>query len=175
MKSSPQAWWAVHIKISTKKISLDMPNYTGCPTKHDSWWIVLNVFFHILYWFCFMEEDILNYLPTVMFRGTLCTSQIDIQICISIVIMHNLFVLFYVLCGNSLPHWRKVWKIVIRISDSFKVWFYRWFTNKSLWSVEFAWNWSSLRLRSSKAEISIKNVFHSSARLGCFLFFCAYF
>ena len=22
---------------------------TGCPTKHDSWWIVLNVFFHILY------------------------------------------------------------------------------------------------------------------------------
>ena len=23
---------------------------TGCPTKHDSWWIVLNVFFHILYY-----------------------------------------------------------------------------------------------------------------------------
>ena len=23
---------------------------TGCPTKHDSCWIVLNVFFHILYW-----------------------------------------------------------------------------------------------------------------------------
>ena len=21
---------------------------TGCPTKHDSWWIVLNVFFHNL-------------------------------------------------------------------------------------------------------------------------------
>ena len=23
---------------------------TGCPTKHDSWWIVFNVFFNILYW-----------------------------------------------------------------------------------------------------------------------------
>jgi len=23
--------------------------YTGCPKKHDCWWIVLNVFFHILY------------------------------------------------------------------------------------------------------------------------------
>ena len=23
---------------------------TGCPTKHDSWWIVLNVFFHTLYY-----------------------------------------------------------------------------------------------------------------------------
>ena len=23
--------------------------YTGCPTKHDSWWIVLNVIFHMLY------------------------------------------------------------------------------------------------------------------------------
>ena len=23
--------------------------YTGCPTKHDSWWIVMNVFFHILH------------------------------------------------------------------------------------------------------------------------------
>ena len=22
---------------------------TGCPTKHDRWWMVLNVFFHILY------------------------------------------------------------------------------------------------------------------------------
>ena len=21
---------------------------TGCPTKHDSWWIVLDVFFHTL-------------------------------------------------------------------------------------------------------------------------------
>ena len=24
---------------------------TGCAMKHESWWIVLNVFFHILYWF----------------------------------------------------------------------------------------------------------------------------
>ena len=24
------------------------PAPTGCPTKHDSWWIVLNVFFHNL-------------------------------------------------------------------------------------------------------------------------------
>ena len=26
-------------------------SHTGCLTKHDSWWIALNVFFHILYWF----------------------------------------------------------------------------------------------------------------------------
>ena len=23
---------------------------TGCSTKHNSWWIALNVFFHVLYW-----------------------------------------------------------------------------------------------------------------------------
>ena len=89
---------------------------TGCPTKHDSWWIVLNVFFHNLLsclipkkiiiniiWqssfskidprlryigvkdfsnelnckqslnlIQYLEDDILNYSSTVMFRRTPC-------------------------------------------------------------------------------------------------------
>ena len=91
--------------------------HTGCPTKHDSWWIVLNVFFHnfliclipkriiinIIWqsYYCkidhrlryiwvknfsnelnckkslnliqYLEDDILNYSSTVMFRGTPCS------------------------------------------------------------------------------------------------------
>ena len=76
--------------------------HTGCPTKHDSWWIFLNVFFHNflsclipkriiikIYWskrfsnelnckkslnlIQYLENDILNYSSIVMFRGTPCT------------------------------------------------------------------------------------------------------
>ena len=36
-------------QVSFEFLSISERNDTGCPTKHDSWWIVLNVFFRILY------------------------------------------------------------------------------------------------------------------------------
>ena len=38
------------IQIGYANGSLNFVLYTGCPTKHDSCWKVLNVFFHISYW-----------------------------------------------------------------------------------------------------------------------------
>ena len=98
-----------------RAIYIEYPGYsTGCPTKHDSWRIVFNVFFHdtVLVIVDFLQfislnnlysniylfennftiillpfsissslvsnyltnngEDILNYSPNVMFRGTPC-------------------------------------------------------------------------------------------------------
>ena len=41
--------WSVQPFIENKRTS-KVFKYLGYPTKQDSWWIVLNVFFHILYW-----------------------------------------------------------------------------------------------------------------------------
>ena len=41
-------YWNLLSQNFTEPCIITVSN-TGCPTKHDSWWIVLNVFFHILY------------------------------------------------------------------------------------------------------------------------------
>ena len=37
------------VLLSREKGGFGMMLGTGCPTKHDSWWMVLNIFFHMLY------------------------------------------------------------------------------------------------------------------------------
>ena len=52
-------------KIKTNHVLNDVGSDTGCPTKHDRWWIVLNVFFHInwrLLQFILLKILILNYI-----------------------------------------------------------------------------------------------------------------
>ena len=106
-----------------RAIYIEYPGYsTGCPTKHDSWRIVFNVFFHdtVLVIVDFLQfislnnlysniylfennftkillpfsissslvsnyltnngEDIFNYSPNVMFRGTPCIYEKNISV-----------------------------------------------------------------------------------------------
>jgi len=44
---APAPFPSKQLKIK-ELICLNLILYTGCPTKHDSWLIVLNVFFHNL-------------------------------------------------------------------------------------------------------------------------------
>ena len=120
---------------------------TGCPTKHDSWWIALNVFYYNLFntknnnkniiWelsyskidfkvkyiqtndffnkmnckkplislIQYMENDIQNYSPTVMFRGTPCISRNIISILTS-----NIFNISRITLNFSFHSKCKWWK-----------------------------------------------------------------